>query len=67
VLRTYGAVLVWSRRSGEDIATTFTRPPCNAPAPSEQQGEAIGIDPDGRGYVTLSEGTSQPIWHVTAG
>jgi hypothetical protein len=67
VLRAYGAVFVWSRREGEDIATAFTRPPCNAPSPKERQGEAIGIDPDGRGYVTLSEGTPQPVWHVTAG
>jgi hypothetical protein len=67
VLRTYGAVLVWSRQPGEDLATSFARPPCNAPPPNERQGEALGIDPDGRGYVTMSEGTSQPIWHVTAG
>jgi hypothetical protein len=67
VLRTYGAVFVWSRRPGEDIAAAFGRQPCRAPAPGERQGEAIGTDPDGRGFVTMSEGTGQPIWHVTAG
>jgi hypothetical protein len=67
VLRTYGAVFVWSRHEGEDIATAFSRAPCNAPAPNEQQGEAIGLDTDGRGYVTVSEGVNPPIWHVAAG
>jgi hypothetical protein len=67
VLRTYGAVFVWSRKPGEDIATAFTRPPCHAPSPAEQQGEAISIDPNGLGYVTTSEGVHAPIRHVNAG
>jgi hypothetical protein len=66
-LRTYGAVFVFSRNQGEDLATAFTRAPCNAPAPTERQGEAIGIDPDGRGFVTISEGTNPPVNHTTAG
>jgi hypothetical protein len=65
-LRTYGAVFVWSRNSGETVADAFTRAPCHAPSATQQQGEAIGIDPNGRGYVLLSEGTFQPIWHVGA-
>jgi hypothetical protein len=66
VLRTYGAVFVWSRRGNESIADAFGRAPCSAPAPRQQQGEAIGLDPNGRGYVLLSEGTNQPVWHVAA-
>jgi hypothetical protein len=66
-LRTYGKVFVWSRREGEDIGAAFTRSPCSAPAPNERQGEAIGIDADGRGFVTVSEGTNPAVWHVSAG
>jgi hypothetical protein len=65
-LRTYGAVFVFSRNQGEDLATAFTRAPCGAPAPTERQGEAIAIDPDSRGYVTISEGTNPPVHHVAA-
>jgi hypothetical protein len=66
VLRTYGAVFAWARRPGDGVADAFGRAPCQAPAPRQQQGEAIGLDPDGRGYVLLSEGTNQPVWHVAA-
>jgi hypothetical protein len=66
VLRTYGAVFVWSRRGNESVADALGRAPCRAPAPRQQQGEAIGLDADGRGFVALSEGTGQPIWHVAA-
>jgi hypothetical protein len=64
VLRTYNEVFVWDRRRGEDVGTALQRQPCRAPAPQDRQGEAIGLDPDGRGYVTSSEGVNAPIWHV---
>jgi hypothetical protein len=67
VLRTYNEVFVWDRRTGESVGDAFTRPPCRAPAPQDRQGEAIGLDPDGRGYVTSSEGANAPIWRVSAG
>jgi hypothetical protein len=63
-LRTYGAVFVWSRRGNEPVADAFDRAPCRAPAPTQQQGEAIRFDPDSHGFVALSEGTNQPVWHV---
>ncbi len=66
VLRTYGAVFVWSRHAGESVGDAFGREPCEAPAPRQQQGEAIALDPDARGFVALSEGAYQPIWHVAA-
>jgi hypothetical protein len=65
-LRTYGAVFVWSRGANESVADAFTHEPCNAPSPSQQQGEALGFDSNGRGFVALSEGVNQPIWHVAA-
>jgi hypothetical protein len=67
VLRTYTSVFVWSRQPGEAIAAAFGRAPCRAPAPIERQSEAISIDPNENGYVTTSEGTNPPIWHVRAG
>ncbi len=67
ILRTYFSVFVWSRDLGEDIATAFTRQPCEAPSPVERQSEAISIDADGRGYLTTSEGVHAPIFHVQAG
>jgi hypothetical protein len=66
VLRTYGAVFVWSRHGSESVGAAFGRAPCPAPVPGQQQGEAIGLDPNGGGYVLLSEGTNQPVWHVAA-
>lgn len=67
VLRTYNEVFVWDRRTGESVGDAFTRAPCRAPAPQDRQGEAIGLDADGRGYVTSSEGTGAPIWRVRVG
>jgi hypothetical protein len=66
VLRTYGRVHVWSRDAHESLADAFARPPCEAPAPSEPQGEAIALEPDGRGYVTSSEGAAPALFEVRA-
>jgi hypothetical protein len=66
ILRTYGTAFVFSRQEGEDLSLAFGRAPCRAPVPTERQGEAIAIDRDGNGYVTISEGTNPPIWHVEA-
>ena len=68
VLRTYGSVFAWGRTPGESVARALARPPCRAPAHvvAERQGEAIGLLPDGRGFVTLSEGVRSPIWRYTA-
>jgi hypothetical protein len=59
-VRTYGRVLLWGRGTGtiwEALAAT----PCPGPQPPESQGEAIGFHPDGRAYVTVSEGTNQML------
>jgi hypothetical protein len=60
-LRTYTAVLLWDRAEAQSIAEALAGPPCSAPAPVEIQGEALTLDPDGRGYVTLGEGLSSPV------
>jgi hypothetical protein len=64
-IRTYGAVWVWDRGQGESVADALLRSPCEAPSAVEEQGEAIAFDADGRGYTTISEGSSPPLHHFT--
>jgi hypothetical protein len=62
-VRTYGSVLLWERANGKTAAETLAAAPCRGPIPAEIQGEAIAFDADGRGYVTVSEGTN-PTLHA---
>jgi hypothetical protein len=64
-IRTYGAVWVWARPQDATMADVFATQPCEAPFAVEQQGEAIAFDPDGRGYVTTSEGANPPLHHFS--
>ena len=69
-LRTYLSVVLYPRPAGQSLAQAFTHASCAGSAPpfgsatpaSERQGEAIGFTPDGRGYVTVSEG-AHPALH----
>ncbi len=61
-IRTYDAAYLWRRPPGSSIAAAFATSPCSIPLPREPQGEAIGFFSDGRGYFTVSEGVSQPIY-----
>jgi WD40 repeat protein len=60
-VRTYRDVLLWDRAPGTSAWSPFDKPPVDAPAVSETQGEAIAFHPDGQGYVTVSEGTGQTL------
>ncbi len=51
------------RPVGGTITDAFNTTPITIPIHSEGQGEAIGFDPNGRGYYTTSEGSSQPIYY----
>ena len=64
-VRTYAQVLLWNRDPAATIWSPFATTPCQGPLPSEAQGEAIAFRPDGRSYVTVSEGAS-PVLHVHA-
>lgn len=46
------------------IAQLLTATPMPVPVAAEQQGEAVAYMPDGRGYSTVSEGASPPLWRV---
>jgi hypothetical protein len=61
VLRTYEEVLIFKRGDGESWPEALSRPACPAPLAWEHQGEAIAFLPDGSGYVTVSEGSHQPV------
>lgn len=60
-LRTYGGVLLWDRAPGQTVPEALAAQPCSAPVVAEAQGEAVAFSPDGRGYVTISEGQNPVI------
>jgi hypothetical protein len=60
-IRTYDSVLLWDRRPDQTVAEAMAGQPCQAPVVDEDQGEAIALAPDGRGYVTISEGANPPV------
>ena len=60
-VRTYEAVYLWARGPGQTVAGALASEPCEAPTAFEPQGEAVAVDPDGRGYTTVSEGEHPPI------
>lgn len=65
-VRTYAQVLLWNRATGSAIWAPFATAPCTGPVPSESQGEAIAFAANGRGYVTVSEGTNPVLHSYTA-
>lgn len=69
VVRTYGGVAVHRWPTDQSLTDALARTPCGAPAPADlraPQGEAIALSPDGRRYVTVSEGVDAPIVEVRA-
>lgn len=61
-LRLYHQVWLWPRAPGQALSEAIAAEPCVASQQEEHQGEAIAFDPDGRGYLTISEGLRPPIW-----
>jgi hypothetical protein len=64
-LRREDQALLWERQPGERLHRTLDRPATTLPIvgpPEEPNGEAIAFLPDSSGYVTLSEGTEQPLF-----
>jgi len=60
-LRTYTGVRLYRRAAGTPVEAAFAGVSCAAQSAPETQGEAIGFTTDGTGYVTVSEGTAQPL------
>jgi hypothetical protein len=69
VLRTYTSVLVFPRPAGRPLHEALAASRCTGASAAEQQGEAIAITADSRGYVTISEGTQPPVnrFEITGG
>ena len=65
-IRTYGSVRLWHLGSKQTVMAALAAKPCLGPIPVEQQGEALGFQPDDRGYFTVSEGVHVPLHHFTA-
>jgi hypothetical protein len=63
VIRTYNAAFLWRRPLGMPVSEALAQPPCPLPLEQERQGESLGFAQDGRGYYTISEGSSQPIYY----
>lgn len=62
LIKTYGAVYYYQRAAGASLGSTLTNSPSSVPYTSEPQGEAVGWQAHEKGYYTLSEGVSQPIY-----
>ena len=60
-------ISIWFRGAGETVSAALARSPNITQAPiigtdgGEPNGEAIGFEPNGTGYFTLSEGFTQPL------
>jgi hypothetical protein len=65
-LRTYLGVFLYPRASGTTLASAFSQTACAGAVASEPQGEGLGFTRDGRGYVTVSEGSHPPLHRFVA-
>lgn len=65
LVRTYSNVFELSGPPDITIADLLLAAPTTAPVAIEAQGEAIAWLPDGRGYLTVSEGQSAALSRVT--
>lgn len=55
LIKNYFKVYYWERKVGQSVAEAFTQSPRELPYVPEPQGEAIGFQPDGKAYYTISE------------
>ena len=55
LVKNYLKIYYWERKSGETIAAAMARKPKELPYVPEPQGEAIGFQPNGKAFYTISE------------
>jgi hypothetical protein len=55
LIKNYFKVYYWKRKGGESVAEALGRSPEELPYVPEPQGEAIGFQPDGKAFYTISE------------
>ena len=63
LIRANFGIRLWKRNKGMTIHEALSRPHTEVPLYLELQGEAICWDANGTGYLTVSEGRHQPIYH----
>jgi hypothetical protein len=64
IIRGYGEYrLLWQISAGQTIGQALAGPSYVIPYRSEGQGEAIGYERSGSGYMTVSEGGTVDLWH----
>lgn len=55
LIKNYFKIYYWDRKKGETVAQALARDPKELPYVPEPQGEAIGFQPDGKAFYTVSE------------
>jgi hypothetical protein len=60
IIKTYTGLFYWTRKSGESITTTLSKPATTLSYTLEPQGEAICFKADNTGFYTLSEKSFAP-------
>ena len=55
LIKNYFKVYYWKREPGQSVAEALSQNPIELPYVPEPQGEAIGFQPDGKAYYTISE------------
>ena len=61
-VRNYSNVWLFERESSMSIADALQGVPCDAPIPTEPQGESVAfLNPDSNAIVTVSEGVNPPV------
>lgn len=61
-IRTYDSAYLWLRGSNTRVDDALQFKPCSMPLQEEKHGEALAFAANSRGYFTLSEGSSQPLY-----
>jgi tartrate-resistant acid phosphatase type 5 len=63
LLKDFDDAFYYSRPAGTSIAAALSAPPESIPYTTQQLGEGISWDGQGRGYFTNSEGTHEPLYY----
>ena len=62
-VRTMSQAMFWRRDPDQPLWKAFQSKAWTLPLVGEPQGEAIGFDPHGRGYYTISEGRTPVVYY----
>lgn len=61
LIKTYHKIFCWNVGHRRDYVAALMAPPIQVPYIQEHQGESVCWDPNGSGYYTISEGTSEAL------